>query len=245
MPNDVQSAIVNTPKPEALTQSSRSACSPATRSAQARSSTRSRGTDGPSRRCWRDGAHPRALHARAVSPAHGRRRTALRQQRPLPAQRPRRAAPGAMISPELQLLPLAQTIWYIPTGLDIWNQLIGRRRATTRALRPARRRNRSASGALGRPGAGAARRAPFDEGLTEWLTLVQRGEVLRPTVCSSACCRTCRTPALAGAAGLCRADRRAGPHAVQPLLHDRPQVVPRPRHDRARRPASAGTRRTA
>ena len=33
---------------------------------------------------------------------------------------------SAMISPELQLLPLAQTIWYIPTGLDIWNQLIGR-----------------------------------------------------------------------------------------------------------------------
>ena len=27
----------------------------------------------------------------------------------------------------------AQSVWYIPTGLDPWNQLLGGRRATTRA----------------------------------------------------------------------------------------------------------------
>src|ERR1700730_16347712 len=26
----------------------------------------------------------------------------------------------------LSYLPLAQTVWYIPTGLDIWNQLLGK-----------------------------------------------------------------------------------------------------------------------
>ncbi len=31
-----------------------------------------------------------------------------------------------MVSPEIAGLPMAQTIWYIPTGLDIWNQKINR-----------------------------------------------------------------------------------------------------------------------
>jgi hypothetical protein len=33
---------------------------------------------------------------------------------------------NCMVAPELQSLPLAQTVWYIPTGLDPWNQLIGK-----------------------------------------------------------------------------------------------------------------------
>ncbi len=86
----------------------------------------------------------------------------------------------AEVSPELRYLPLAQTLWYIPTGLDPWNQLIGRapgHYARMYAIAP-----------------GAAPAAPqvhwpdqepeylegsFDEKLNEWLTLVQRGEVLR------------------------------------------------------------------
>src|SRR3989449_11618284 len=32
----------------------------------------------------------------------------------------------ALVRPELSLLPLAQSVWYIPTGLDPWNQLLGR-----------------------------------------------------------------------------------------------------------------------
>src|SRR2546427_793200 len=31
----------------------------------------------------------------------------------------------SMVRPELSLLPLAQVVWYIPTGLDPWNQLLG------------------------------------------------------------------------------------------------------------------------
>src|ERR1700692_3370799 len=31
-----------------------------------------------------------------------------------------------MVSNDLRYLPFAQSIWYIPTGLDPWNQLLGR-----------------------------------------------------------------------------------------------------------------------
>src|SRR2546426_1060784 len=31
-----------------------------------------------------------------------------------------------LLSPALEYLPLAQTIWYVPTGLDPWNQLLGK-----------------------------------------------------------------------------------------------------------------------
>ena len=31
-----------------------------------------------------------------------------------------------MLPPHLAMLPMAQTIWYIPTGLDIWNQKLNR-----------------------------------------------------------------------------------------------------------------------
>ena len=32
-----------------------------------------------------------------------------------------------------RLLPLLQSVWYVPVGLDIWNQLLGRRPATGRS----------------------------------------------------------------------------------------------------------------
>ena len=31
-----------------------------------------------------------------------------------------------MVRPELAWLPMAQTVWYMPTGLDPWNQLLGK-----------------------------------------------------------------------------------------------------------------------
>ena len=31
-----------------------------------------------------------------------------------------------MVSPTLRWLPMAQTVWYMPTGLDPWNQLLGK-----------------------------------------------------------------------------------------------------------------------
>src|SRR5437867_11436989 len=33
----------------------------------------------------------------------------------------------SMVRPELAWLPLAQTVWYMPPGLDPWNQLLGKR----------------------------------------------------------------------------------------------------------------------
>src|SRR6185503_8813873 len=33
---------------------------------------------------------------------------------------------SSMVRPELAMLPMAQTVWYMPTGLDPWNQLIGK-----------------------------------------------------------------------------------------------------------------------
>src|SRR4029450_11061484 len=33
---------------------------------------------------------------------------------------------STMVRPELAELPLAQTVWYMPTGLDPWNQLLGK-----------------------------------------------------------------------------------------------------------------------
>jgi hypothetical protein len=84
-----------------------------------------------------------------------------------------------LVPPELAGLPLAQTVWYIPTGLDPWNQLLGK-----------------APGHYTRMYAIAVGDTPpppevhwpdqeprplegtFDEGLNAWLTLVQRGEVI-------------------------------------------------------------------
>jgi hypothetical protein len=80
----------------------------------------------------------------------------------------------------LRYLPLAQTIWYVPTGLDPWNQLLGRapghygRRAykpdpNTPAAPPERHWADQEPLVLD---------GPFEERLDHWLTLVQRGEVL-------------------------------------------------------------------
>ena len=84
-----------------------------------------------------------------------------------------------LLSPGLEYLPLAQTIWYVPTGLDPWNQPWARCPATNggrgqSAIRTSRSRRRSGTGGSGaRRPRRAVRGAPH-----HWLTLVQRGEVL-------------------------------------------------------------------
>jgi hypothetical protein len=84
-----------------------------------------------------------------------------------------------MLPEKLAGLPLAQTIWYIPTGLDIWNQKIlkapghyatrGYKMPNTEPPKPvvfwADQKPRRESG-------------PLDERLNHWLTLVERGEVI-------------------------------------------------------------------
>ena len=80
----------------------------------------------------------------------------------------------------LAYLPAAQTIWYVPTGLDPWNQLLGKA--------PGHYGGRGQKRDPNKPPAAPERHWPdqeplrtegtFEERLNEWLTLVQRGEVL-------------------------------------------------------------------
>ena len=82
---------------------------------------------------------------------------------------------------ELNHLPLAQTLWYVPTGLDPWNQLIGKmpghygRRtyvAQEGVTPPPPQRHWEDQEPLYLDGS-------FEERLNEWLVLVERGEVVR------------------------------------------------------------------
>lgn len=84
-----------------------------------------------------------------------------------------------MLPDALAALPMAQTIWYIPTGLDIWNQKIGR--APGHYMRGFR------GGPVADPPAPVAywqdqeplrQAGPLRERLGHWLTLVERGEVI-------------------------------------------------------------------
>ncbi len=84
-----------------------------------------------------------------------------------------RMLPAAMAG-----LPMAQTIWYIPTGLDIWNQKVGKAPGHY---------TRGFKGAIEHPPAPAVYwpdqeptrlEGPLRERLGHWLTLVHRGEVL-------------------------------------------------------------------
>jgi hypothetical protein len=79
----------------------------------------------------------------------------------------------------LRFLPMAQTIWYVPTGLDPWNQLLGKapghygRRVydeTKYPVPPAPTRHWEDSEAVASEG-------NLDERLNHWLTLVQYGQV--------------------------------------------------------------------
>jgi hypothetical protein len=86
---------------------------------------------------------------------------------------------GSMIRPELRLLPLAQTVWYIPTGLDPWNQLLGKAPGHYTRLYDIK-----VSQAPPMPEVHWPDQEPvhvegsLPERLNHWLTLVQRGDVL-------------------------------------------------------------------
>jgi hypothetical protein len=75
-------------------------------------------------------------------------------------------------------LPMAQTIWYVPTGLDIWNQKIGKAPGHY---------TRGFTGEIAKPPAPVVYwpdqeperlDGPLRERLGHWLTLVHRGQVL-------------------------------------------------------------------
>jgi hypothetical protein len=79
----------------------------------------------------------------------------------------------------LRFLPMAQTIWYVPTGLDPWNQLLGNAPGHygRRTYDPTKHDT------VPRPQAHWPDSEPIDsegtldERLNHWLTLVQRGHV--------------------------------------------------------------------
>src|SRR5437016_1284884 len=86
----------------------------------------------------------------------------------------------AYLPSALEYLPLAQTIWYVPTGLDPWNQLLGKM--------PGHYGGRGQKRDPNTPVAPpewhwpdqdpVTLDGPFEERLNHWLTLVQRGDVL-------------------------------------------------------------------
>jgi hypothetical protein len=86
---------------------------------------------------------------------------------------------ASMVRPELALLPIAQTVWYMPTGLDPWNQLIGRAPGHYTRLYDITVNTEPPMPEVHWPDQepllidGSLR-----ERLNHWLTLVQRGEVL-------------------------------------------------------------------
>jgi hypothetical protein len=84
-----------------------------------------------------------------------------------------------LMPPGLEYLPLAQTVWYLPTGLDPWNQLLG--------LAPghySRMYKLDVTAAPPPPQIHWPDQEPLstegslDERLNLWLTLVQRSEVI-------------------------------------------------------------------
>jgi len=86
-----------------------------------------------------------------------------------------------LVPEEASFLPMAQTLWYIPTGLDPWNQLIGKApghynriydMAPTETTAPVAHWAHAAPTETPSVGDG-----PLEERLNNWLTLVMRCQV--------------------------------------------------------------------
>ena len=82
-----------------------------------------------------------------------------------------------MLPKDLAMLPMAQTIWYIPTGLDVWNQKIGKAPGHY---------TRGFTGKISDPPHPVvywpdqepiSQTGPLKERLENWFTLVHRGQV--------------------------------------------------------------------
>ena len=84
-----------------------------------------------------------------------------------------------MVRPELRWLPMAQTVWYMPTGLDPWNQLLGKAPGHYTRLYDITVHHEPPKPEIHWPDQEPLRLdGPIRERLNHWLTLVQRGEVL-------------------------------------------------------------------
>jgi hypothetical protein len=82
-----------------------------------------------------------------------------------------------LLGPEYEFLPMAQTAWYVPTGLDPWNQLLGK-------MPGHYNRTQKEYGTVPLPQVHREDQEPIeldgtiDERLNRWLTHVQCGEVI-------------------------------------------------------------------
>jgi hypothetical protein len=86
----------------------------------------------------------------------------------------------SLVSPALRWLPTAQTVWYMPTGLDPWNQLLGRAPGHYTRLYEITVNQAPPAPEIHWPDQEPSRtEGPIRERLNHWLTLVQRGEVLQ------------------------------------------------------------------
>jgi hypothetical protein len=86
---------------------------------------------------------------------------------------------SSMVRPELAGLPLAQTVWYMPTGLDPWNQLLGKAPGHYTRLYDIKVHQTPPAPQVHWPDQEPlATEGSLPERLNHWLTLVQRGEVL-------------------------------------------------------------------
>jgi hypothetical protein len=80
---------------------------------------------------------------------------------------------------DLGALPLAQTLWYVPTGLDPWNQLLGKMPGHYVRLYELKFDGRPPLPEIHWPDQEPlAIDGTFPEKLNAWLTLVQRGQVI-------------------------------------------------------------------
>jgi hypothetical protein len=85
-----------------------------------------------------------------------------------------------MVRPELRWLPMAQTVWYMPTGLDPWNQLLGKAPGHYTRLYDITVYQDPPRPEIHWPDQEPlCTEGPIRERLNHWLTLVQRGEVLQ------------------------------------------------------------------
>lgn len=85
----------------------------------------------------------------------------------------------SLVRAEVRLLPLVQTVWYMPTGLDPWNQLLGRAPGHYTRLYNISVNQAPPMPEVHWPDQEPLRlEGPLRERLNHWLTLVQRGEVL-------------------------------------------------------------------
>jgi hypothetical protein len=83
------------------------------------------------------------------------------------------------VRPELHYLPIAQTVWYMPTGLDPWNQLLGKAPGHYTRLYDITVHQEPPKPEIHWPDQQPEKTdGPIRERLNHWLTLVQRGEVL-------------------------------------------------------------------